>query len=95
MKLKKIWRDEDCENDTCEVVLWAIDLPGKGTVWAVTGDGKIIDVTEETEGEDVSTCVRENEIIEEIHDSAWSEDITHEKDELLLKIWWSQFKWFC
>ena len=50
MKLKKIWRDEDCENDTCEVVLRAIDLHEKGTVWAVTGDGKIIDVIEETEG---------------------------------------------
>lgn len=50
MKLKKIWRDEDCENDACEVVLWTIDLHGKGTVQPVTGDGKIIDVIEETKG---------------------------------------------
>ena len=58
---KYTWRDEDWENDTCEVNLWTIHFDLQCRMWADVGDGRNADVDERTECKDASICGREDE----------------------------------
>ena len=59
---EEIWREEDQENDICEVDLWTFYIDWEGTVWTFAGDRRITDVEEGTVGKATSMCDGEDEI---------------------------------
>ena len=90
------WGDEDWENDTCEVSLWTGDLGGRCAVWAVAGDGRIMDVDEGVDSEDTCTFGFKNESAikdkgkdkgkvkdEDGYDSTWGKDVINRTDGLV------------
>ena len=88
--IKDIWGDEDWEKDTSKMNLWTIDLGNRCTVWAVTGNGQIMDVDERKD--DTCVCGGKDEAVydekgnkdEDGYDTGWSEDMINGTRRLLL-----------
>ena len=85
---KDIWGDEDWEKDTSNMNLWTIDFGNRCTVWAVTGNVRIMDVDERKDG--TCVCDENGDKDEDGYDAGWSEDMINGTGRLLSDCNWTR-----